>query len=73
MSSSKIRDIRLGDDLSPELDQITDLAESIMDDDGLSKDAAYLMATQLIIMQVEAQRMALVVEILLEEAAANAQ
>ena len=72
MSSSKIRDIRLGDDLSPELDQITDLAESIMDDDGLSKDAAYLMATQLIIMQVEAERMALVVEIILE-AAADAQ
>ena len=72
MHSSKIRDIRLGDDLSPELDQITDLAESIMDDDGLSKDAAYLMATQLIIMQVEAERMALVVEIILE-AAADAQ
>ena len=72
MHSSKIRDIRLGDDLSPELDQISDLAESIMDDDGLSKDAAYLMATQLIKMQVEAQRMALVVEIILE-AAADAQ
>lgn len=70
--SSKIIDIRLGDDLSPELDQISDLAGSLMDDDGLSKDIAYLMATQLVKMQVEAQRMALVVEIILE-AAADAQ
>ena len=72
MHSSKIRDIRLGDDLSPELDQISDLCGSLMDEQGLSKDAAYMAATQLVKMQVEAERMALVLEIILE-AAANAQ
>jgi len=69
MHSSKIRDIRLGDDLSPELDQISDLCGSLMDEQGLSKDAAYMAATQLIKMQVEAERMALVLEIILEVAA----
>jgi len=44
-----------------------------MDEEGLTKDAAYMAATQLVKMQVESERMALVVEILLEEAAANAQ
>ena len=72
MHSSKIRDIRLGDDLSPELDQISDLCGSLMDEEGLTKDAAYMAATQLVKMQVEADRMALVLEIILE-AAADAQ